>query len=77
MKFIIDIEDVKLFDSALSHAIRAYADIVGAEYVGCQIPSVFERYFEKNNIELYERYEHLNKRLKVLKDFEKQIKEKV
>ena len=74
---IIDIEDIKLLDSALSHAIRAYADVVYAEYLGCQIPLVFEQYFQKNEIKDDERYKHLNKRLNILKDLESQIKEKI
>ena len=73
MKLILNVDNIELLDSALSHAIRSYADIVGAEFLGCQIPPVFERYFEKHNIKFDERYEHLLKRLNALKDLEKQI----
>ena len=73
MKLILDVENIELLDSALSHAIRSYADVVGAEFLGCQIPPVFERYFEKHNIKADKRYEHMLKRLNALKDLEKQI----
>ena len=77
MKLILDIEDIKLLDSALSNAIKSYADIVSAEFLGCQIPLAFEQYFEKHNIKVDERYEHLLKRLNTLKDLEKQIEEAI
>ena len=77
MKLILDIEDIKLLDSALSHAIKSYADIVSAEFLGCQIPLAFEQYFEKHNIKVDERYEHLLKRINTLKDLEKQIEEAI
>ena len=75
MNLILNVDNIELLDSALSHAIRLYADVVGAEFLGCQIPPVFEQYFEKHNIKVDERYEHLLKRLNALKDLEKQIEE--
>lgn len=67
MKITFEVDDPQLFLSAMNNAIIAYNNLYGNVYLNCDVPLVFERFFNKNNIFTSEaRSEFIRKRLEIL-----------
>ena len=43
MKVSIEVDNIELFATALNNAIASYGDIIYAIFLGCEIPSKFEK----------------------------------
>ena len=77
MQITINIDDKEKLLDALNNSIVAFGDIINAFYLGCDIPSKWQKWVDDRNSTHEDCYIELSSRYELLKEVYQQIEKEM